>query len=183
MHMSLDGYVAGPAGEMDWIALSDEMFDLVGKWTDRTGTALYGRVTYEMMQSYWPTAAEKPGATKHDIEHSTWYNKVHKVVLSKTLRGQDLANTEIISEGLADRIDTLKRQAGQDIIIFGSPGASQSLMQNDLIDEYWIFLNPVLLGRGIPLFGDSQNRSKLKLLESVPYSMGVVGLHYERVRK
>ena len=86
LHTSLDGFVAGSNGEMDWIKLDDEIFDLVGKFTVEADTALYGRKTYQMMESYWPTAADKPDATKHDIEHSQWYNKVNTVILSRTLR-------------------------------------------------------------------------------------------------
>src|SRR3979409_1602991 len=88
MHTSLDGFVAGPNGEMDWIKVDDEMFEYVGKRTNGADTALYGRVTYQMMEGDWPTAADRPNATKHDIEHSRWYNKVAKIVLSRTMRGK-----------------------------------------------------------------------------------------------
>src|SRR4029078_2089660 len=92
MHISLDGFVAGPKGEMDWIKVYEEIFDYVGKRITETHTALYGRVTYQMMENYWPAAGNKPAATRHDIEHSKWYNKVHKVVLSKTIQDEGLAN-------------------------------------------------------------------------------------------
>jgi dihydrofolate reductase len=93
MHVSLDGFVCGPNGEMDWIKVDDEIFDYAGNRTSVSDTALYGRVTWEMMEGYWPTAADKPNASKHDIEHSTWYNKVDKVVLSKSMKGKQLPNT------------------------------------------------------------------------------------------
>jgi len=86
MHISLDGFVAGPNGEMNWINVDQEIFDFVGKRISTGDTALYGRVTYEMMENYWPAAGAKPTATRHDIEHSKWYNNVQKVVLSKTLK-------------------------------------------------------------------------------------------------
>src|SRR5678816_3491540 len=86
LHVSLDGFLAGPKGEMDWIKLDEEMFDMVASLTDEADTALYSRVTYEMMESYWPTAAHLPKASKHDIEHSNWYNQVDKIVLSKTMK-------------------------------------------------------------------------------------------------
>ena len=92
MHTSLDGFVAGLNGEMDWIKVDDAIFDFVGTMTDQADTALYGRVTYEMMESYWPTAGEQPNASKHDKEHSAWYNKVSKVVLSKTITEKGLDN-------------------------------------------------------------------------------------------
>src|ERR1700744_6765381 len=93
MHISLDGFVAGPSGEMNWIKLSEEIFDHVGKRIGETDTALYGRVTYEMMENYWPTAGDKLGASKHDKEHSKWYKNAHKVVLSGTGKEASLANT------------------------------------------------------------------------------------------
>src|SRR6478752_4593165 len=101
MHISLDGFVAGSNGEMNWIKVDEEIFDHVGKRIDQSDTALYGRVTYDMMQSYWPTAGDEPDASKHDIEHSSWYNQAHKIVLSKTLKAADLVNTTIISNNLA----------------------------------------------------------------------------------
>ena len=93
MHTSLDGFVTGPNGEMDWIQLDDDIFDFVATMTDKADTALYGRVTYEMMESYWPKAGEQPNASKHDKEHSAWYNQVSKVVLSKTINETGLINT------------------------------------------------------------------------------------------
>ena len=140
MHTSLDGFVAGLNGEMDWIKVDDTMFDFVATMTDKADTALYGRVTYEMMQSYLPKAGEKTNATKHDIEHSTWYNKVSKVVLSKTINDSGLHNTKVISDQLSDNINKLKQQGGKNILIFGSPRASQSLLNEGLIDEFWLLL-------------------------------------------
>src|SRR3978361_877819 len=101
MHISLDGFVAGPNGEMNWIKVDEEIFDHVGKRISETNAALYGRVTYTMMEGYWHTAAKKPKASKHDIDHSKWYKKAHKVVLSKTLQGTGLTNTTIISDNLS----------------------------------------------------------------------------------
>jgi len=180
MHTTLDGFVAGTNGEMDWINVDEEIFDYAGNRTNNADTALYGRVTYEMMESYWPTAAEQPTATKHDIEHSRWYNRVTKVVVSKTLKGQNLANTRIISDNLATEINRLKKETAKDILIFGSPGASHSLMAENLIDDYWLFVNPILLGQGLPLFKDIKDRIKLKLVTQHAFSSGVVCLHYER---
>src|SRR5689334_8780921 len=100
MHISLDGFVAGVKGEMDWIKVDEEIFDYVGNRISEGDTALYGRVTYQMMESYWPNAGKEPNASKHDIEHSKWYNKVHKVVLSKTMKDEGLKNTKIISDNI-----------------------------------------------------------------------------------
>jgi dihydrofolate reductase len=182
MHISLDGFVAGLNGEMDWIKVDDTMFDFVATMTDKADTALYGRVTYEMMQSYWPKAGDKPNATKHEIEHSTWYNKVSKVVLSKTIQETGLHNTKVINGQLSDNINELKQQGGKSILIFGSPRASQSLLNEGLIDEFWLFVNPIILGKGMPLFKDITGTTKLKFVESKFFACGVIALHYEKLR-
>ena len=183
MHTSLDGFVAGLNGEMDWINLDEAMFDFVATMTDQADTALYGRVTYEMMQSYWPKAGEQPNATKHDKEHSAWYNKVSKVVLSKTISEKGLDNTTIISGQLTDNINKIKKQDGKNILIFGSPGASQSLLNEGLIDEFWLFVNPIILGQGMPLFKDITGTTKLKLVDSKTFACGVIALHYEKSQR
>jgi dihydrofolate reductase len=179
MHTSLDGFVAGPNGEMDWIHVDEEIFDYAGQRTNAADTALYGRVTYQMMEAYWPTAANQPNATKHDIEHSKWYNRVEKIVLSKTMMGANLPNTRIISNNITDEIKKVKQNTGKEIIIFGSPAAAHSLMAENLIDEYWLFVNPVLLGKGIPVFKKIENIINLTLVKSVSFSSGVVCLHYK----
>ncbi|GAA3983824.1 dihydrofolate reductase family protein [Mucilaginibacter dorajii] len=178
MHISLDGFVAGPNGEMNWIKVDEEIFDYVGKRISEGSTALYGRVTYQMMESYWPTAADKPTASKHDIEHSQWYKKVHKVVLSKTLEDADLPNTTIISDNLLNSINEIKQQPGGDILLFGSPTATHSLIQLNLIDGYWLFVNPIVLGQGIPLFVDIKDKIKLNLLNTRQFTCGVTELNY-----
>ncbi|WP_432714133.1 dihydrofolate reductase family protein [Pedobacter sp.] len=178
MHMSLDGFVAGLNGELDWIKVDEEIFDHVGKRISKGDTALYGRVTYQMMESYWPDAGEKPTATKHDIEHSKWYNKANKVVLSKTMKETGLTNTKIINDNLSESINEIKQQAGNDILLFGSPTATHSLIQKNLIDGYWLFVNPIILGEGIPLFVDIKNEIKLKLLNSRSFTCGVTELNY-----
>ena len=183
MHTSLDGFVAGPKGEMDWIKIDDEMFDYVGGRTNEADSALYGRVTYQMMEGYWPTAGDQPNATKHDIEHSRWYKKVTKIVISRTMRGKKLVNTKIISDDVSNEIAKLKQSAGKEILIFGSPGAAHSLMQENLIDDYWLFVNPILLGRGIPLFKDIKEITELALSKTKVFASGVVCLHYEGISK
>ena len=183
MHISLDGFVAGLNGEMDWIKVDEEIFDFVGKRISEGDTALYGRVTYQMMESYWPTAGDKPTATKHAIEHSKWYKKVHKVVLSKTMQDAGpiaigLTNIKIISDNLSGRINEIKQTAGIDILLFGSPTATHSLIQLNLIDGYWLFVNPIILGRGIPLFVDIKEKIKLQLLTTRQFTCGVTELNY-----
>ena len=178
MHISLDGFVAGPNRELNWAKVDEEIFDHVGKRISVGDTALYGRVTYQMMESYWPTAGDKPTATKHDIEHSKWYKNVHKVVLSGTMKEAGLINTKIISDNLSDRINELKQQGDKEILLFGSPAATHSLMQQHLIDGYWLFVNPIILGKGIPLFVDIKDKIKLNLLTTRQFNCGVTELNY-----
>ena len=178
MHISLDGFVAGLNREINWVKVDEEIFDHVGKRISEGDTALYGRVTYQLMESYWPTAADKPNASKHDIEHSKWYSKVHKVVLSKTMKDVDLTNTTIISDNLSNGINEIKQQAGSEILLFGSPTATHSLIQQNLIDGYLLFVNPIILGRGIPLFTDIKDKINLKLLTTRQFTSGVTELNY-----
>lgn len=179
VHLSLDGFVAAADGGLGWVGITEELFDHVEQRIMQTDSALYGRVTYQMMEAYWPTAAEQPNASKHDREHSRWYKTARKIVLSKTLADKNEANTKIIRNNLSEEINRLKQEVGSEILVFGSPSATHSLMAEDLIDEYWIFLNPVLLGQGIPLFNNIQDRTKLKLVTSKTFASGVVCLRYE----
>ena len=180
MHSSLDGFVAGINGEMNWITVDDEIFDFVKTMTDQADTALYGRVTYQMMEAYWPTAGEQPNATKHDKEHSVWYKNVSKVVLSRTINETGLLNTKVIRDNLSDNINRLKQQPGKNIMIFGSPRASHSLLNAGLVDEFWIFVNPILLGQGMPLFKNVPGLLKLRLLDTKTFASGVIALHYRK---
>jgi len=179
MHISLDGYVTNATGEMSWINIDQEMFDLAKERTLASDIALYGRVTYELMEAYWPTAADQPNATQHDIEHSAWYKSVSKIVPSRTVKGSVPKNTTIISENLADEIRKLKKEDGKEIIMFGSPTIVHELTAENLIDDYWLFVNPILLGGGNSLFKAFNQSIYLKLISSQVFSSGVVCLHYE----
>lgn len=178
LHTSLDGFVAGPNGEMDWIHVDDELFDYAGRETDKAGTALYGRVTYELMEAYWPTAADNPNATRHDIQHSNWYNRVEKIVVSRTMHNADSKNLTILSEDVPGELSKIKQREGNNIVIFGSPSVGRLLTQHRLIDEYWLFINPVILGKGIPLFPEMKERLELTLLAHNVFYSGVVALQY-----
>src|SRR5215212_2707551 len=144
MHTSLDGYVAGPNGEIDWIVFDEELADEVGKITESADTALYGRITYEMMESYWPTAGESPTATKHDIEHSNWANNALKIVFSKSLKKTNWKNTRIISDNITEEIAEIKKQPGKNLLLIGSASITHFFVKHNLIDEYWINVNPVI---------------------------------------
>lgn len=180
VHISLDGFVAGLNGEMNWIKVDEEIFDQVGERVRETDAALYGRVTWQMMEGYWPTAADEPDASKHDIEHSAWYKRAGKIVLSRTMQGEQLPNTTFIGEDVEQRIRELKQGEGREILIFGSPSATHALMEYGLIDEFWLFVNPVLLGAGIPLFKNVAAITQLKLHSSKTFANGVVCLRYAK---
>lgn len=182
VHVTLDGFVSATTeGEhsLGWVSITEEMFAYVEQRIKQTDTALYGRVTFEMMESYWPTAADAPDASAHDHAHSRWYKSARKVVLSKTLSEKDHPHAHIISSNLNAEINALKHSAGSEILVFGSPTATHALMAENLIDEYWLFLNPILLGQGIPLFKNIQDRTALTLVESHVFASGVVCLQYE----
>lgn len=183
MHVSLDGFAAGPKREMNWINVDQEIFDFVSERIAKTNTALYGRVTFEMMESYWPTAADQPGATKHDREHAAWYKTAHKVVLSNTLNQATLTNTTVIGKDYAAALRKLKKETTGEILLFGSPTAAHTLLAENLIDECWLFVNPILLGEGIPVFKGIKEKQPLKLLKTHVFSSGVVCLCHELQRE
>jgi len=180
MHVSLDGLVAGPNGELNWVHIDQPIFDYVLTRTKAAEIALYGRKTYEIMEAYWPTAAQKPNATKYDHEFSSWYNKVAKIVLSNTLKGSVLPHTTIISDQSTGTIEEIKQSGDGEIIIFGSPSTTQSLLEARLVDDFWLFINPVILGIGMPFFKPGGIFTRLRLRHEVVFDSGVVCLHYER---
>ncbi|MDB5150308.1 MAG: bifunctional deaminase-reductase domain protein [Mucilaginibacter sp.] len=176
MHISLDGFTARADGAMDWIKVSEEIFEYANDRIQATDTALYGRKTFEMMDAYWPTAADEPNPSKHDIEHSTWYKKALKYVVTENAAQQDTDKIKFISDDVKGHILDLKKQDGGEIIMFGSPGLARYLMAERLVDEYWLFVNPIILGAGIPLFANVE--IKLTLEKSTTLANGVIGLHY-----
>ena len=183
MHVSLDGFTAGPNGEMDWILLEEEIFKDVTDELDAVDTSLYGRVTYQMMENYWPSVPANPSSTEREVAHAHWVENVHKIVFSRSLSTVEWNNTRLIKDRIAEEINKLKQQPGKNIMIFGSPSLAHTFMEMDLIDEYQLTVNPVILGAGIPLFTDLKNRMNLRLLKTKTYPSGVVGLHYQTVRE
>jgi dihydrofolate reductase len=178
-HMSLDGFLAGPKGEMDWIRVDEELFGPVTAITDNADTAIYGRVTYQMMEGYWPMAGDKPEATRHDIDHSRWYKAAKKLVFSRTLTSLDSANTQIKSD-IESTIAEETSLPGRNLLLIGSPSLAREFTRLGLIDEFRLYVNPVVLGSGLPLFGSKSSRFDLKLTESKTFGSGVVGLFYTR---
>ena len=180
MHMSIDGYVAGPNGEMNWINISEEIFDIATDLTNAADTALYGRVTYDMMEAYWPTAADGPNPSKHDVEHSAWYKKVDKVVVSTTLSDDADRKRTVIAEQVECGIKHLKEQDGSTILLLGSPQLTRTLIAADLIDEMWVLINPVILGQGIKMFPELTALKNLTFVSSELRNPGVVVIRSQR---
>lgn len=177
VHTSLDGFVAGEYGEFDNFKQSPENLDFVCSLTDDADAALVGRVSYQMLESYWPTAGDKENATKSDIKYSNWYNEADKIVLSKTL-SIDKEKTTFISDNIAQHIQNIKSQAGKNILMFGSPSAFETLRHLNVIDAYWIIQYPIFFGKGIPFFTRTQNSNRLKLLNVKQFSEGEIAIHY-----
>ena len=183
MHVSLDGFVAGPSGQMDWITMDDEIFRDAIDLAAATDTALYGRTTYQMMESYWPTVLTNPNSTALELHHAEWLENIHKIVFSKTLENVKWNNTKLIKENIAEKIREQKQQPGKSMMIFGSPTLTHSFIEMDLIDEYRINVNPVILGKGVPLFKNVHRSIGLKLLQTKKFTSGVVGFLYEQEKQ
>jgi len=178
MHVSLDGRTNSAAGGLEWVNISDELFEYSEKQSAQSDLALYGHGTFQIMDAYWPTAADAPDASKHAINHAAWYKTVDKVIISTTLPPSNEPKKTVVGTDVPAYINKLKQQPGADIVMFGSPTLVRSLMQDNLIDDYWLFYNPIILGVGTPLFGDLKTPVKLKLAESITLKNGVVGMHY-----
>lgn len=167
--VSLDGYFEGPDHDLSWFVFDDELERYVTDTQQDAGTLLFGRVTYQMMAAYWPHAEGRI---------ADFMNRVEKVVFSRTLENVDWHNSRIVRDDVPDEVARIKAQPGGDIFVFGSADFTATLMRHNLIDEYRIGINPVLLGRGVPLFKEGPERAKLTLLEARPLQSGVVILHY-----
>lgn len=172
--ISLDGFFAGLNGEVDWHLVGDEYEEYAKKFLESLDMLLFGRVTYQLMASYWPTASG-------DI--ATQMNGHAKVVFSKTLKEAAWENTRLVSENAVEEIRNLKEQPGKDLAILGSADLASSLLNAALIDEYHLTVVPVVLGSGKPLFKDVHDRVKMKLKNVNTLRSGHVQLFYETVEK
>ena len=175
MHVSLDGFCAGPKGEMDWIGLNDTIFADVETLVERSGAAVYGRTTYGMMRGYWPKVMKQPDASPRELRHAQWVEKIEKHTFSRTLDSNDWNNVHLHQDAKA--VLDLKQQPGGDLLIFGSPGLTRAFLALDAVDEFWINLNPVLLGRGIRYLDDAV-KTKLTLTGQKTFDNGVIRLNY-----
>ncbi|WP_043622980.1 dihydrofolate reductase family protein [Ensifer sp. ZNC0028] len=168
--VSVDGFFEAPGHDIGWFVFEDELAAYIGETQLGTGTLLFGRVTYEMMAAYWPSA-------EGDI--ATFMNGVEKFVFSRTLTSADWARTTLVTGDAAKEVERLKRLEGGTIFIFGSADFASELVEKGLVDEYRLGINPVLLGEGVPLFKPGLKRTKLKLTHTRPLTSGVVILHYQ----
>lgn len=173
-YVTVDGCYAGPDGEIDWFVWNDETERYSRDQIESIGTILFGRVTYELMKDYWPTDA----AAEEDPVITEAMNTLPKVVFSKTLKQVDWENTRLVNGDVGDEVRELKRQSGEDIVIFGSGSIVQTLANLGLIDEYRLLVNPVVLRRGKRLFESVEADIELELVDSKTFSNGVVLLDY-----
>jgi len=175
MMVTVDGYYAGPNGEIDWHNTDDEFNDFAVAQLNEVDTLLFGRLTYEMMASYWPT----PEALKDDPVVAGKMNALPKIVFSTTLGEVRWANTRLVNNNLAQELTLLKQQPGKDLIIFGSGDLAASCVKHGLLDEARLMVNPVALGHGKALFQGLHDRLRLKLLNMRRFHSGNVLLYYE----
>ena len=177
-HVSLDGFVCGLNGELEWVNVGDEIYADVEPRLHKIGAAVYGRVTYGMMAGYWPTVPSNPDSSARDLAHAAWVEEIPKIVVSRSLEKAEWNNTTLIRDHVAEEIGKLKQQSGDDLMIFGSPKLTHLLAQLGLVDEYLMYLNPVVIGAGTPLFEVGSKPSSLKLLEEKRFDAGVIALRY-----
>lgn len=176
-HVSLDGYLAGPNGEMDFITFDSAIADYIYPQMHTVDTGVYGRTTYEMMEGYWPGVLDDAKATGHEKSHARWYAGVKKIVASRTLPAKT-GQVTIAGDDILSVIAAAKQQPGGDMMIFASPTLSHALSEAGLIDEWRLTWQPVIVGRGLPLFGGKESRSKLELRSSKAFASGIVATHH-----
>lgn len=183
MNVTLDGYMAGPNCELDWhFNLWDvEMMETLSEQLYAADTILLGRVTYNAMARFWPMKAKDLSGTKADIAFAEMMNKYTKIVFSKTLQEANWGNSRLIKQNLLKEVSQLKNQAGKDMIIFGSGKLSTALIKANLIDEYSIWVHPIILGKGKPFFKKLQDSLCIELAATQVFKSGVVILNYRTI--
>ena len=181
--MSLDGFVAGPKGELDWFATDDfmkktEFGEHAGKLISSVDAILLGRRTYETFASYWPEATDNDPIVTERI------NNLPKIVFSQTLDKVGWGkwnNARLVKSDAPTEVRRLKEQPGRDLVIYGSAQLVSSLMKQNLVDELELFVQPVVLGDGKPEFKGFDQRYHLKLTKVTPFKTGAVGLYYQPI--
>jgi dihydrofolate reductase len=177
MNMTLDGFCDHTAMNAD-----DEIHQHYTDLLNSAGTLLYGRTTYQLMESYWPTVVKSPTGNKSTDDFAVAIDNASKIVFSRTLKQVDWKNTKLKNEIVKDEILELKRQAGKPILA-GSPSLIVALTQLDLIDEYQLSVHPTIVGTGLPLFKNIKARVDLKLLKTKTFGCGAVLFYYESIKK
>jgi dihydrofolate reductase len=178
MSVSLDGFIEGPDRQIDWHRVDDELHSHFNEHLRAMGAFLDGRVTHELMAEFWPTADSDPSSTGPMAEFAGIWRDMPKIVYSRTLERADW-NTTIVREVVVEEIAALKAQPGGDLSLGGADLAA-TFMRHDLIDEYRLYVHPVLVGRGKPLFRASDAMVGLRLAETRAFGNGVVLLRYQR---
>ena len=175
--VTLDGYFAGRGGDISWHNVDPEFQELAKAAANSGNTLLFGRVTYELMASYWPT----PLAARNDPIVAEGMNRMPKIVFSRTLASAPWSNTRLIKGDLAEEVRRLKQEPGEDIAILGSGSIVSQLTQERLVDEYQIVVNPVVLGEGRTMFEGVRDKLTLKRTRTRAFGNGNVLLCYEAV--
>ncbi len=171
--VTLDGFFEGPNHDISWHNVDDEFNKFAIHQLDELDTLLFGRLTYQLMASYWPT----PVAIESDPIVAAKMNELPKVVFSRTLDSADWSHSRLAKNAEVE-ISNLKQQPGKDMAIFGSANLAASLIPAGLIDEFRIIVNPVVLGKGTPLFQGVNDKLNLKLLRTKTFHNGNVLLYY-----
>ena len=176
VQMSVDGFIAEPNGEMNWMVWNwdEDLKNYIKEITEPVDCIVLGRKLAQGFIPYWTSNPELEGAEK--INSST------KVVFTKTLEKSEWKNTVLAKGELADEIGELKKKEGKDIIAYGGADFVSSLIRQDLIDEYHLLINPSAIGSGMPIFSELENIRKLKLVRSKAFDCGIIILNYEPVR-
>jgi dihydrofolate reductase len=175
--ISLNGFYKGPNGDVSW-AHGDEETDAFAVESNKDeGMLLFGRVTYEMMASFWPT----PYARQLNAALADGMNKKEKIVFSSTLQKADWANTRIMKGNIIEEIKRLKTIPGKDMTVLGSGSIINQFAEAGLIDEYQVMMHPVVLGEGTPIFSGLKKKLNMKLVSSRIFKSGKVLLCYEAV--
>ena len=179
MLTSLDGYFAGPNHDINWHNVDEEFNEFAIDQLMSVDTLIFGRVTYELMASYWPA----PAVIESDPIVAGMMNSATKLVFSRTLEKVAWENSRLIKDHIAEEMLKLKQEPGKDMIILGSSDLAVTFMEQGLIDELRIMVNPVVLGEGKTLFKGVHDRLKLKLVKTRMFDSGNVLLYYEPDRK
>jgi len=175
--VTLNGFYKGPKRDISWHRHGVEENEYAVENLKSGNTLLFGRVTYEMMASYWPT----PIAIKNDPIVAEGMNNADKIVFSRTLKKAEWNNTRLMKTNMVKEIKKMKQMSGKDMTLLGSGNISTQLANQGLIDEYQIMIDPVVIGNGTPLFKDIKNKLDLKLTRTRTLKSGVVLLCYQPI--